>query len=78
MRSNEERVTTIVAEQCGISRERVAPTDTKATLGMDSLDDIELVMSIEDEFGIEIPDEEAEKWVNVGEIIAYINARVAA
>ena len=47
-------------------------------LGADSLDTVELVMALEEEFGIEIPDEEAEKITKVGEAIAYIEAHIEA
>jgi acyl carrier protein len=57
---------TTIAEQYGVDEECVTPETTLATvLGGDSLDHIELVMALEDEFGIEIPDEEADLWLTV-------------
>ena len=69
----ESRVKKIIAEQLGVPESDV--TNEKAfvaDLGADSLDTVELVMALEDEFGIEIPDEEAEKISNVREAVDYI------
>lgn len=73
MSSIEERVTDIVVEQLGLERDKVQP-DSKFVddLGADSLDTVELVMALEEEFDIEIPDEEAEKITTLKEAIAYI------
>ncbi|MFQ5870509.1 MAG: acyl carrier protein [Candidatus Zixiibacteriota bacterium] len=75
--SVEERVKNIVVEQLGVEPEQVT---TEASfvddLGADSLDTVELVMALEEEFGTEIPDEEAEKIRTVGEAINYINSIV--
>ena len=63
-----QKVKSIIAEQLGVKIEEV--TDTASfvdDLGADSLDTVELVMALEEEFGIEIPDEDAEKMTNVGE-----------
>ena len=74
MSSVEERVTKIVVEQLGVKAEEVT---TKASfvddLGADSLDTVELVMALEEEFECEIPDEEAEKITTVEQAIKYIN-----
>ncbi|MFB6259233.1 MAG: acyl carrier protein [Thiohalorhabdaceae bacterium] len=68
------RVKKIVSEQLGLGEEEIA---TEASfvddLGADSLDTVELVMALEEEFGCEIPDEEAEKITTVQEAINYIN-----
>ncbi len=69
----EEKVKGIIVEQLGVEAEQVAP-DAKfiEDLGADSLDTVELVMALEEEFGIEVPDEEAEKLQSVGDVIKYI------
>lgn len=73
MSSVEDRVTDIVVEQLGLERDKVQP-DSKFVddLGADSLDTVELVMALEEEFDIEIPDEEAEKITTLKEAIAYV------
>jgi len=73
-----DRVREIIAEQLMADLEEV--TDEASfvdDLGADSLDTVELIMEFEDEFGIEIPDEDAEKIQTVGEAIAYIERLVA-
>ena len=73
-----QKVRSIIAEQLGVKIEEV--TDTASfvdDLGADSLDTVELVMALEEEFGIEIPDEEAEKMTNVGEAIRYVESKAA-
>jgi acyl carrier protein len=77
MSSIEERVKKIVIEQLGVKEEEVT---NKASfvedLGADSLDTVELVMALEEEFECEIPDEEAEKITTVQEAIDYVNAHI--
>lgn len=73
-----QKVRSIIAEQLGVKIEEV--TDTASfvdDLGADSLDTVELVMALEEEFGIEIPDEEAEKMTSVGEAIRYVEVKAA-
>ncbi len=73
MSSIEERVTDIVVEQLGLERDKVHPESKFVDdLGADSLDTVELVMALEEEFEIEIPDEEAEKITTLREAIAYV------
>ena len=73
MASVEERVVDIVAEQLGVSKDKVArDTSFVNDLGADSLDQVELVMELEEEFDITIPDDAAEKIQTVGEAIKYI------
>ena len=68
-----ERVTKIVAEQMGVDKAKVAAeTSFVNDLGADSLDTVELVMELEDEFDISIPDEDAEKIQTVGQAVKYI------
>ena len=74
----EEKVKSIIAEQLGIKPEEVTPGASFIDdLGADSLDTVELVMALEEEFGIEIPDEDAEKMTTVGEAIKYIEQKAA-
>ena len=74
----EQRVKDIVAEQLGVDKANVKNESAfEADLGADSLDTVELVMAFEEEFGIEIPDEEAEKIQSVGQAIEYITAHQA-
>ncbi len=73
----DERVINIVCEQMGASRDKIqAATSFINDLGADSLDTVELVMEFEDEFDINIPDEDAEKIQTVGDAIDYIKKRV--
>ncbi|MDB4537970.1 acyl carrier protein [Akkermansiaceae bacterium] len=68
-----EKVTEIIVEQLGVSADQVKPESKMIEdLGADSLDAVELVMAVEEEFGIEVPDEEAEKLISVGDIIAHV------
>ena len=71
--SVEQRVKEIIVEQLGVDPEQVTNEASFVDdLGADSLDTVELVMALEEEFGLEIPDEEAEKITTVGEAIEYI------
>lgn len=72
-KTTEDRVKEIIVEQLGVNPEQVTPTAKFIEdLGADSLDTVELVMAFEEEFGIEVPDEEAEKLQTVGDVIRYI------
>ena len=74
----EDRVKEIIVEQLGVDpAEVIAGASFVNDLGADSLDTVELVMAFEEEFGLEIPDEEAERIQTVGNAIDYIKAHVA-
>ena len=73
-----EEVKAIIVEQLGVDEAEVTPTASFVEdLGADSLDTVELVMAFEEKFGIEIPDEEAEKIATVKDAISYIQAHVS-
>jgi len=74
--SIEQRVKKIIVDQLGVKEDQVTP-EAKfiEDLGADSLDTVELVMALEEEFGQEIPDEEAEKLQSVGDGIKYVEER---
>lgn len=75
--SVEEKVVNIIAEQLGVKKEEIkAESSFIDDLGADSLDTVEVVMALEEEFGIEIPDEDAEKITTVGEATKYIEDKV--
>ncbi|MFZ1344350.1 acyl carrier protein [Thiothrix eikelboomii] len=77
--SIEARVKAIVVEQLGVDESEVTNASSFIDdLGADSLDTVELVMALEEEFGTEIPDEEAEKITTVQAAIDYINAHQAS
>ncbi len=70
-----EKLKEMIAENLGVDAADVTETSNfKEDLGADSLDLFELVMAMEEEFGVEIPTEDLEKIATVGDVIAYINA----
>jgi acyl carrier protein len=72
-KSVDERVKEIICEQLGVEEDEVTPqAKFIEDLGADSLDTVELVMAFEEEFDLEIPDEDAEKIVTVGDAVQYI------
>lgn len=76
--SIEDRVKKIIAEQLSVSEDKVVPEASfVGDLGADSLDTVELVMALEDQFETEIPDEDAQKILTVKDAMDYINARVS-
>jgi acyl carrier protein len=79
MSSIEEQVKSIVAEQLGVKEDEVTNSASFVDdLGADSLDTVELVMALEEEFEIEIPDEDAEKITTVQQAIDFVTARKSA
>jgi acyl carrier protein len=72
-KSIEEKVKDIIVEQLGVNPEQVTlQANFIEDLGADSLDTVELVMAFEEEFNVEVPDEEAEKLQTVGDVVKYI------
>lgn len=75
----EQRVTDLIVEQLGVSRDEVVVGASFIDdLGADSLDIVELVMAMEEEFDIEIPDDDAEKIQTIGDAIAYLEERLGS
>jgi acyl carrier protein len=75
----ETRLKKIIAEQLGVDEAQVVPQASFADdLQADSLDQVELIMSIEEEFGVNIPDEDAEKIATVGDALSYLQERQEA
>jgi acyl carrier protein len=74
-----EKIRNIIAEQLEIddSEEITLKTSIMGDLDADSLDAVEVMMGIEDEFDIEIPDEDAEKFKNIGDIVNYVQSKIA-
>ena len=76
MGANEEKVIDIIVDKLGVDRAEVTPEAVFVDdLGADSLDLVELIMAMEEEFGFEIADEEAEKLRTVQDVISFIQAR---
>ena len=74
---SEDRVKQIIVDQLGVATEQVTPEASFIDdLGADSLDTVELVMALEEEFDIEIPDEDAEKMTTVADAIKYLESHV--
>ena len=72
-----DKIKAIIAEQLGVDESEVKPeTHLMKDLEADSMDAVEIIMAIEDEFDIEVPDEDAEKFQTVNDIISYVEARI--
>ena len=72
----EEKIKEIIVEQLGVNADQVTPEASFIEdLGADSLDTVELVMAFEEEFGTEIPDEDAEKLQTVGGVLEYMKSK---
>lgn len=72
-----EEIKQVISEQLGVKLEEIKPTASfRDDLGSDSLDAVELIMALEEKFGIEIPDEDAEAMLTVNDAIAYIESKI--
>jgi acyl carrier protein len=71
------KLTKILEEQLGTDRDDCYPEQTLEKLGMDSLDQVELVMAIEEEFGLAVEDDITEKWVTFGDVSSYLQEQLA-
>jgi len=78
MSTTKEKISELIADKLGVEASKIVP-DAKFVedLGADSLDTVELIMQLEDEFNLEIPDEEAEKLTTVGSVIDYIDSHTS-
>jgi acyl carrier protein len=77
--SLEDRVTAIIVEQLGVTKEEITPKASFIDdLGADSLDIVEFVMAMEEEFDIEIPDDDAEKIQTIEDVITYLKGKIEA
>ncbi len=77
MTSLKERAIKIVVEQLGVDESEVTETaHINDDLGADSLDQVELIMALEEEFDVEIPDEDAESLVTIGALLSYFEGKV--
>jgi len=75
----EDRVSAIIVEQLGVTKEELTPGASFIDdLGADSLDIVELVMAMEEEFDIEIPDDDAERIQTIGDVIRYVKEKTEA
>lgn len=72
----EKRVIKIMSDQLGIREDEITLDSTEESLGMDSLDNVEFLMAIENEFDLEIPDEYAEKLQSINHIVEYVTKEV--
>ncbi|HEV2916276.1 MAG TPA: acyl carrier protein [Candidatus Babeliales bacterium] len=70
-----QKISAIVAEKLSIDKSTITPESTLQDLGADSLDMVEIIMQIEEEFGIQINDEEAEKLNTMAEVVDYVHER---
>lgn len=77
MSATEETVKDIIVKIVHCDREVLTPPATFQDMKADSLDMVQVLVAIEDEFGIEIPDEDAQKFQNFGDFIAYVEAKIA-
>jgi acyl carrier protein len=73
----EVKIKQIIAEKLGVSEDKITPQSSFIDdLGADSLDQVELIMAFEDEFDVEIPDEDAEKLKSVKDAVEYLNSKL--
>ena len=75
----EAKVKSIIADQLGVGEDEIKPTSSFIEdLGADSLDIVELVMAMEEEFGVEIPEDDSEKLQTFGDVVAYLREKLEA
>lgn len=77
MSDREAKIKQIIAEKLGVSEDKITPQSSFIDdLGADSLDQVELIMAFEDEFDVEIPDEDAEKMKSVKDAVEYLDSKL--
>ena len=75
----EQRISEIIVDQLGVSRDDIqSESSFTDDLGADSLDLVEMVMAMEEEFGVEIPEEDSEKLQTFGDVVAYLKEKLEA
>ena len=78
MSDHENKINSIIMDKLGVDENKITPTaHFIEDLGADSLDTVELIMQFEEEFGIEIPDEDAEGLLSVGQAVEYIESKLS-
>lgn len=77
MSNHNDKIKKLIADKLGVEESQITP-EAKfiEDLGADSLDTVELLMALEDEFGVKIPDEEAEKLTTVGSVLGYLEGKI--
>lgn len=71
-----QKIKEIISEQTGIEKDKLSESTTIEDVIADSLDTVEMLMSIEDSFDMDIPDSDAEKFTNIGDLVSYIESRM--
>ncbi len=71
-----QKIKEIISEQTGIEEEKLSESTTIEDVMADSLDTVEMLMSIEESFDMDIPDSDAEKFTNIGDLVSYIESRM--
>ena len=71
-----QKIKEIISEQTGIEKDKLSESTTIEDVIADSLDTVEMLMSVEESFDIDIPDSDAEKFTNIGDLVSYIESRM--
>lgn len=71
-----QKIKEIISEQTGIEKDKLSESTTIEDVIADSLDTVEMLMSIEESFDMDIPDSDAEKFTNIGDLVSYIESRM--
>lgn len=71
-----QKIKEIISEQTGIEKDKLSESTTIEDVIADSLDTVEMLMSVEESFDMDIPDSDAEKFTNIGDLVSYIESRM--